>query len=161
MAIGPLLEGMRELLATTLGPAISVELDVPADLHAVSCDRGQLETVLVNLATNARDAMPTGGRLRLAARCDAPEAPPPADLSLGRYVRIAVIDTGTGMDADTLARVQAPFFTTKPPGEGTGLGLALARGFCEQAAGALTIESTPGAGTTVTLWLPAASASMR
>jgi len=160
VAVGALLEGMLELLAATLGPAISVELDVPPGLPGVNCDRGQLETVLVNLATNARDAMPTGGRLRLEARCNPPEVRPPAalvaGLPAGRYVRIAVTDTGTGMDAETLARVQAPFFTTKPPGEGTGLGLALARGFCEQCAGALTIESVAGSGTTVTLWLPAA-----
>jgi signal transduction histidine kinase len=160
VALGPLLEGLRELFLTTLGPAIRVELAVAPDLPTVRCERGQLETVLVNLATNARDAMRAGGRLRLLAGArelgeGGGEGAPPG-LAPGRYVCISVADTGAGMDAATLARVQEPFFTTKPPGEGTGLGLALARGFCEQSGGALAIESAPGAGTTVTLWLPAA-----
>jgi signal transduction histidine kinase len=156
VALGPLFEGLRELFLTMLGPAIRIEVEVAPDLPAVRCDRDQLETVLVNLVTNARDAMQADGRLRLIAAARGPgEGVPPA-LVPGRYVAIAAADTGTGMDAATLAGVQEPFFTTKPPGEGTGLGLALARGFCEQSGGALTIESAPGEGTTVTLWLPAA-----
>src|SRR6202034_3107407 len=107
---------------------------------------------------NARDAMPRGGNLILSATTDEVEAgraseEPPA----GSYIRFVVEDTGSGMSAATLARAMEPFFTTKPIGKGTGLGLAMARGFAEQSGGRLRIESTPGQGTTVKLWFPLAS----
>lgn len=155
---GELLHGLREILAHALGVSLSVLVDAPADLPAVMADRGQLETALVNLATNARDAMPEGGVLGLsAAREQVPHAGRHrAGLHPGRYVRIVVTDTGTGMDAATLARASEPFFTTKPIGKGTGLGLAMARGFAEQSGGGFAIESRPAEGTTVTLWLPVA-----
>ena len=151
----PLLEGLREMLAHTLGVGISLQLDVDQDLPALLADKGQLETVLVNLAVNARDAMPNGGTLLLAA---APEAvlhgAHPSGLGAGGYLRLSVSDTGTGMSAATLARACEPFFTTKPVGKGTGLGLAMARGFAHQSGGGLAIESQPNRGTTVTLWFP-------
>ncbi|CAH2602762.1 Histidine kinase [Rhodovastum atsumiense] len=156
-----LLEGLRDVLAQTLGSPITVRiaLEEPV-LPAVMADRGQLETVLVNLATNARDAMPGGGTLVFAATTElvAAGGPHRAGLQPGRYVRLAVTDSGTGMDRATLARAMEPFFTTKPQDQGTGLGLSMARGFAEQSGGSLAIDSAPGQGTTVTLWLPLAGA---
>ena len=127
---------------------------------SVAADKGQLETVLVNLATNARDAMPSGGILTIEATAEAVSAGAthPAGLAPGAYLRIAVSDTGTGMDPATLARAREPFFTTKKPGAGTGLGLPMAFGFAEQSGGAMTLESEPGSGTRVALWLPQAAA---
>ncbi|MFT8244953.1 PAS domain-containing protein [Roseomonas sp. BN140053] len=152
-----LLDGLREVLGHTLGSAVSVAVQAPAELPPVLADRAQLETVLVNLAVNARDAMPGGGRVLLAAEAAPFGASPPAELRPGRYLRLFVADTGTGMAPAVLARVTEPFFTTK--GEGTGLGLAMARGFAEQSGGALGISSAPGSGTTVSLWLPVAEAA--
>ncbi|CAH2599381.1 Histidine kinase [Rhodovastum atsumiense] len=149
-----LLAELREVLAPTLGAAITVCAEVAPGLPALLADKGQLETVLVNLATNARDAMPEGGRLTLTAQPETAGTAHPAGLQPGHYVRLQVTDTGCGMDAQTLARVGEPFFTTKPAGKGTGLGLSMARGFAEQSGGAMAVHSTPGLGTTVTLWLP-------
>ena len=153
-----LLNGLRDVLTQTLGSPIAVRVEGASGLPAVMADRGQLETVLVNLATNARDAMPDGGTLTLAAAAEevSAEQVHPAGLKPGQYVRLAVTDTGTGMDRATLERALEPFFTTKPQDKGTGLGLPMAKGFAEQSGGALAIESTPGRGTTVTLWLPVA-----
>jgi signal transduction histidine kinase len=114
--------------------------------------------VLFNLALNARDAMPRGGALRLEAAVEEFAAPNPQGLAPGSYVRIRVTDGGEGMDAATLARAAEPFFTTKEVGQGSGLGLSMAHGFAAQSGGALRIESTPGQGTVVTLWLPEAAA---
>jgi signal transduction histidine kinase/ActR/RegA family two-component response regulator len=155
-----LLTGMHEILAHTLGAAIEVGIKLGAGLPPVFADKGQVETVLVNLATNGRDAMPEGGRLTLSA--DTEFVPPsglahPFGLASGRYVRLSVTDTGVGMEPATLARLGEPFFTTKGVGVGTGLGLPMAKGFAEQSGGALRVESIPGKGTTVTLWLPAAA----
>jgi len=154
-----MLDAMRDILAHTLGGHIAVRVDLQPMLPAVTADRGGLETALVNLATNARDAMAEGGILSLAARQETVEAgvPHPAALRPGRYVRFVVSDNGTGMDQETLGRAAEPFFTTKPPGSGTGLGLSMAKGFAEQSGGGLAIGSAPGCGTTVTLWLPAAN----
>lgn len=152
-----LLTGLQEILQPSLGPQIRVVVDAPASLPPLLSDRDQLQTALINLATNARDAMPRGGVLTLAARVEA--APPGATPPLprpGRFLRIEVRDTGKGMDAATLARVMEPFFTTKPEGEGTGLGLPLAKAVAERAGGGMTIDSEPGRGTRVTLWLPEA-----
>jgi PAS domain S-box-containing protein len=152
-----ILESMRHMLAPTLGSAITVRVEADACLPAILADRGHLETVLVNLAANARDAMPLGGTLSLsAAAVDVADgAVHPAHLAPGSYVRIAVTDTGDGMDAATLAQAFQPFFTTKPKGQGTGLGLAMAKGFAEQSGGGAAISSEPGKGTAVTIWLPA------
>jgi signal transduction histidine kinase len=158
----PVLADTADLLGRTLGAGISVRFGpaVPPP-PAVSADRAELEAVVVNLAVNARDAMPNGGTINIdtVAEAFAAEGDSPApDLVPGLYARIAVRDTGTGMDAATLARAEEAFFTTKPEGKGTGLGLSMARGFARSAGGAMRIESAPGQGTTVTLWLPAAQA---
>jgi signal transduction histidine kinase/ActR/RegA family two-component response regulator len=159
-----LLNGLREIFTHTLGVSIAIDVRVQGDLPRVLADKGQLETALVNLATNARDAMPEGGRLTLAAgreNVSAAGAAHAAGLAPGRYVRFTVTDTGTGMDAATLTRAGQPFFTTKPMGVGTGLGLPMAKGFADQSGGALSIRSSPGEGTTVELWLPEAVADPR
>jgi CheY-like chemotaxis protein len=153
------LSGLHEILTHTLGANIEVNVRLRAGLVPLRADKGHLETVLVNLATNARDAMPGGGRLCFSAESAivSPDGPAqPARLAPGGYVRLTVADTGAGMDAATLAHAGEPFFTTKAQGIGTGLGLAMAEGFAAQSGGALGIESSPGKGTTVTLWLPAA-----
>ncbi len=152
-----LLADMREVLAHALGSRISIEVSVAPSLPSLFADKGQLETVLVNLATNARDAMPDGGTLRFHCVEENVEEgkTAPAGLAAARYVCLSATDTGSGMDAATLARVAEPFFSTKPPGQGTGLGLSMARGFAEQSGGAMRVDSAPGRGTTVSLWLPA------
>ena len=145
---GPLLDGMREILEHTLGAAITVRVTVEHGLPPLFADRGQLETVLLNLATNARDAMPSGGTLHLLASgiVVQPGTTNAAGLAPGRYITLAVADSGIGMDRATLARATEPFFTTKRHGEGTGLGLAMARGFAEQSGGALGIDSAANRG---------------
>jgi PAS domain S-box-containing protein len=160
VAPAPLLEGLAEMLRATLGPGIAIRVEADAGLPALWADRSQLEAVLVNLANNARDAVGGAGVILLRAEAGAP----PPDLSdagpLPRpCIRLSVHDTGMGMSSQVLARVTEPFFTTKPKGKGTGLGLAMARGFAEQSGGAIGIESTPGQGTTVSLWLPQAEAA--
>ena len=152
-----LLDGLHEVLTHTLGGSCAIRIDAEPHLPPVLADRGQLETVLVNLATNARDAMPLGGLITLSAHLDTlSEHRRPAGLVDGTYCRFIIEDSGTGMDQATLARSMEPFFTTKTQGHGTGLGLPMARGFAEQSGGALTVVSEPGQGTTVTLWLPIA-----
>jgi PAS domain S-box-containing protein len=150
----PLLIGLKEILGTLLGPGVAVVIEADPDLPPLLADRDQLETALVNLASNARDAMPDGGTLRLSAQSQT-EAEPGARPA-GAFIQLDVSDTGIGMDADTLARATEPFYTTKPVGKGTGLGLSMARGFAEQSGGRFAISSTPGHGTTVSLWLPCA-----
>jgi signal transduction histidine kinase/ActR/RegA family two-component response regulator len=153
----PLLAALCDVLRHTLGSRIDVTLRTEPALPPLLADKGQLETALVNLANNARDAMPDGGTLTLSAAAETiePNATPPADLQPGRYVSLSIADTGAGMDEATLSRALEPFFSTKPPGQGTGLGLSMAKGFVEQSGGALTIESTRERGTTIHLWLPA------
>jgi PAS domain S-box-containing protein len=150
-----LMDSMREVLAHTLGSTVTVVTSVDPGLPPLLADRGQLETALVNLGTNARDAMPAGGTLTLAAAAEqvGEGAAHAAGLQPGRYVRLAVTDTGAGMSPEVLARITEPFFTTKRKGEGTGLGLPMVKGFAEQSGGALLIDSILGAGTTVRLWL--------
>ncbi len=154
------LEGLAEVLTCTLGSSIIVRTLFAPDLPPLLADRGPLETALVNLGTNARDAMPDGGVLTLSAEPELVREgmTHPAGLAPGPYVRIEVADSGCGMDAVTLSRVVEPFFTTKPPGKGTGLGLPLVKGFAEQSGGGMLIESTEGVGTTVKLWLRQAGA---
>ena len=155
--VAALLTGLRELLTHTIGSMIEIKLDVAEDLPPILADQGRLETVLVNLATNARDAMRNGGVITLSASSETiADGALSAELAPGAYVRFVVSDTGVGMDEATLRRALEPFFTTKERGKGTGLGLSMARGFAEQSGGALAIESEPGSGTIVTLWLPVA-----
>ena len=151
-----LLEGQREMLFHLLGASIALQVDAGCDLPPFWADNGQLETVLVNLAVNARDAMPQGGTLTLRAFADqvAEKTTHPAGLAAGEYIGLSVTDTGEGMDPATLARATEPFFTTKPAGKGTGLGLAMAHGFAQQSGGGFALRSAPGMGTTVTLWFP-------
>ena len=154
--------GLTEILTHTLGRAIEIHVDIENGLPKVLVDRLQLETVLVNLATNGRDAMGVaGGLLTIAVRaCKAgDDVLSPAGLKPGGYLRFSVCDTGPGMTAAVLSRATEPFFTTKPPGRGTGLGLAMAKGFAEQSGGAFSIVSHVGEGTTVALWLPQADAN--
>jgi signal transduction histidine kinase/CheY-like chemotaxis protein len=148
---------MQELLNHTLMGSIVVELDLPPWLPTILVDRMQLETVLVNLANNARDATPSGGTITIGARQETvnESGAQAAGLSAGSYVRLTVRDRGIGMDAKTLARAVEPFFSTKGPGQGTGLGLSMAKGFVEQSEGKLDIVSRIGEGSTVTLWFPA------
>jgi signal transduction histidine kinase/ActR/RegA family two-component response regulator len=152
-----LLRDLSVVLTHTLGSGIFVQIRSEPNLPRALIDKTQLETVLINLATNARDAMPHGGRLLIEVQQEVADGDHAFGLHPGRYLRLTVSDTGAGMDAATLARVSEPFFTTKPVGRGTGLGLAMARGFADQSGGALRIESTAGEGTSVTLWLPASA----
>lgn len=154
--LGALITGMVGLIERTIGPEITVETDLVANLPAVRSDANQLASALLNLALNARDAMPAGGRLRIAARQvhAEEERPPVLARNPAPHVRISVSDDGHGMDADTLARAVTPFFTTKGIGKGTGLGLSMVQGFLDQSGGALVLRSRPGKGTRADLWLP-------
>jgi signal transduction histidine kinase len=148
--VDAVLADLHEVLVHTLNcPGLEIRCEAEPDLPPVVADRGELETVLVNLATNARDAMPNGGLLRFTAAPHHFAEPRP-----GRYLRLTAVDTGCGMSADTLAQAAEAFFTTKPEGQGTGLGLAMARDFAVQSGGGFAIDSELGRGTTVTLWLP-------
>jgi PAS domain S-box-containing protein len=157
-----LLVSLREMLSHTLGIGIAITIDTQSDLPAMVVDKAQLETVIVNLAGNARDAMEHGGTLTLAASfvdTGSTDHALPAGLTNGAYICLAISDTGIGMPPELLARVAEPFFTTKAEGKGTGLGLAMARDFADQSNGALEIRSEPGRGTTVNLWIPATVAA--
>jgi signal transduction histidine kinase/FixJ family two-component response regulator len=153
--IAALVDGIVDLIRRSLGPTIDVVLDVPSNLPSARIDPNQLELALLNLAINARDAMPGGGRLTLAARFVETDGVHALGLSPGRYVQLSAIDTGTGMDAATLARATEPFFSTKGVGKGTGLGLSMIHGLAAQSGGALSLISAPGKGTSVEIWLPA------
>ena len=151
-----LVSGMSDLLARTLGETIAVETVLGAGLWRTEADPAQLESALVNLAVNARDAMADGGRLTIEtgnAHLDDDYAARAA-VNPGQYVMIAVSDTGSGMSRDTLDKAVDPFFTTKPVGKGTGLGLSQVYGFVKQSGGHLRIYSEPGQGTTVKIYLP-------
>jgi PAS domain S-box-containing protein len=153
-----LVNGMRELLQRSLTPSIGIELRFPPAIRPALGDANQLEMVLLNLVVNARDAMPEGGRITIAAREETVAADDVSGLKPGGYVRLTVADTGAGMDEATLRRATEPFFTTKGPGKGTGLGLSVVNGITEQIGGRFTLESRPGQGTTASLWLPIAGA---
>ena len=150
-----LVGGMTELLGRTLGPLIAIATEFPAELPAVDIDAGQLESALLNLAVNARDAMRGQGTIRISAYEETVGTG--AKLRPGHYVCLSVADTGEGMDEETLRRAAEPFFTTKGIGKGTGLGLSMAHGFADQSGGALVLHSKVGSGTTAEIWLPAFS----
>ncbi|HEX4097878.1 MAG TPA: ATP-binding protein, partial [Caulobacteraceae bacterium] len=158
VAVPGLIAGMRDLLGRSLGPGIAIVQRVDGVLPPVLADANQLELALMNLALNARDAMPDGGALTISACEEIVATPSKLGLAPGRYVRLGVADTGQGMDANTLARAAEPFFTTKGTGKGTGLGLSMVHGLAAQSGGALRIESTPGTGTRIDLYLPQAEA---
>ncbi len=152
----PLVDGMLGMLDRSLGPTIQLITDVPESLAPVHTDVNQLETALLNLALNARDAMNDTGTIRISARSVSAPAEVPHDLPVGEYVAISVADDGRGMDSATLTRATEPFFTTKGVGKGTGLGLSMVQGLTEQSGGRLRIDSEVGIGTTITLLMPAA-----
>ncbi len=157
--VNAVLEDVDKLLRRAIGEHVALETRAADDLWPVEADSGQLEQVIVNLAVNARDAMPDGGHLLIEtgnAELDVEAAPLYGDLPPGRYVRIVVSDTGVGMDAETVRHAFEPFFTTKAKGEGTGLGLATVYGILTEAGGAIQLYSEPGVGTTVKAYLPAA-----
>jgi signal transduction histidine kinase len=153
-----LVSGISDLLRRTIGEAVSLETVMAGGLWNAHADPNQLENALVNLAVNARDAMPDGGKLTIETEnCyldDAYVGPLAEPVSAGQYVMIAVADSGTGMDSTTLQRAFEPFFTTKGIGKGTGLGLSQVYGFVRQSAGHVRIYSESGEGTTVKLYLP-------
>jgi signal transduction histidine kinase len=157
--IPDLVDSMVEMLRRSLGPGVQITTDFETNVPPTRVDPNQLELALLNLALNARDAMPLGGRLTISAHRerigvgDVPGLPP------GEYVCIAERDTGEGMDDVTLKRATEPFFTTKGAGRGTGLGLSMVDGLVAQSGGAMRITSQAGAGTTVELWLPVAEAA--
>lgn len=155
--ISELVSGMQDLLARALGPEIRLDNDMPATLPSVLIDANQLELAVLNLAVNARDAMPNGGLLSLsAAEAEGSDPKAPPGLKAGSYVRLRVVDTGQGMDETTLARAAEPFFTTKGIGKGTGLGLSMVQGLAAQSGGGLVLANEPGKGARIDLWLPQA-----
>jgi PAS domain S-box-containing protein len=156
--VNDIVSDVEQLLRRTLGEHIELDSSLATNLHTVLVDPGQLEQILVNLAVNARDAMPDGGTLRIdTANIDVDEeyAASRPELTPGPYVRLRVSDTGAGMSRETIRRAFDPFFTTKPPGQGTGLGLATVYGIVKQAGGRSQIYSEPDVGTTFTALLPA------
>jgi signal transduction histidine kinase len=160
--VGLLLERMDSLLQRAAGESVEIALAHGADLWNTLVDPNQLENVLLNLVINARDAMGGKGKVSIALEnlsLDSALAADDPELTPGDYVRIAVADTGEGMPPEVVERAFEPFFTTKPEGKGTGLGLSMAHGFVRQSGGHIRIASTPGQGTTVSIYLPRAQAA--
>ena len=150
--LGALVRGMQELLKRSLGPRNALRLHVLPNLPPAEVDAHQVELAVLNLAINARDAMPEGGDIDI--RVDQAHVGAGERLRPGTYLRIQIADTGTGMDAATLGRAIEPFFSTKPLGKGTGLGLSMVHGLAVQLGGLLDLASEVGKGTVATLWLP-------
>ena len=157
--LNQLVSDVTSLLRRALGETIEIKNAVPSDLWPTRIDPNQLENALLNLAVNARDAMPNGGKLTIEGAnkiLDEHYAEQNSEVTPGSYVLLAITDSGTGMSEEILDRVLEPFFTTKPEGQGTGLGLSMVHGFVKQSGGHLKIYSEPGRGTTVNLYLPKA-----
>ncbi|WP_369061972.1 PAS domain S-box protein [Caulobacter sp. 73W] len=155
--VGALVASMSDLMSRTMGEQVKIETSIPDDLWPGAADANQLESAILNLAINARDAMPAGGRLAItvANRVLRAEALDPAEaIAPGDYVEVSVSDTGVGMPPAVIAKVFEPFYTTKPLGQGTGLGLSMIYGFMQQLKGAVRISSIEGRGTTVRLLIP-------
>jgi PAS domain S-box-containing protein len=152
--VGSLVAGMVDLIASTAGPQIKLNIDVGSKLPLAKADFNQLEMAILNLVINARDAMPDGGTLTISLASETLLSGHQSKLAPGRYVRLSIVDTGAGMDKETVARALEPFFSTKGIGNGTGLGLSVVDGLMSQCGGALTLKSELGFGTTVELWLP-------
>ena len=159
VAIESLVNGVMDLIQRSLGPTFAISTRFSDELPAVAADVHQLEMALLNLAVNARDAMPEGGTIIIEAEDRTVAAGEIPDLAAGQYVRLTLADQGSGMDADTLSRAADPFFTTKGVGKGTGLGLSMVHGFARQLGGALHLESEPGLGTSAHIWLPVSHAA--
>ena len=148
---------MDDLLRRSLAERVRLEIRLAEQVWPVLVDANQLENALLNLAINARDAMPEGGRLLIetaVASLTGDDGQDGAEIEPGDYTQIRVIDSGVGMSRDVLARVFDPFFTTKPLGQGTGLGLSMIYGFVKQSRGQIRIDSDPGQGTTAKVYLP-------
>ncbi|HEX4739336.1 MAG TPA: ATP-binding protein [Allosphingosinicella sp.] len=152
--IVPLLDGMRDLIVQSIGPTIALRMELPERLPPARVDPNQLELAILNLAINARDAMPTGGTLHISIQSR--QAPAGGPLEPGAYLCMTIVDTGTGMDKATLAHAVEPFFSTKGLGRGTGLGLSMVHGLAAQLGGRLELKSAPGKGTIAEIWLPVA-----
>ena len=152
-----LISEIKEFLQRTLGPTIDLEIASDPDLAPARVDSNQLELAILNLAINARDAMPTGGTVRLGLENSRTGCGMPAGLAPADYVIVSIADTGTGMDDATLARAFDPFFTTKEAGSGSGLGLPMVQGFAVQSGGVVQIQTRLGEGTRVEVWLPRAA----
>ncbi len=151
--VNAVIQGMDDLLRRTLGPSVNLNYDLADDLRPALADLVQLELALLNLAVNARDAMPDGGELTFRSNMVAVGDTNSPGLERGDYVRVQVADTGAGMSEDVRARAHEPFYTTKGPGGGTGLGLSMVDGFVRELGGALTLDSAPGVGTTISIYL--------
>ena len=152
-------DSLIALLSRTLGETIEVDVRGPSDLWPILVDQNQLETGLINLAINARDAMPAGGKLTIECSnvsLAADDVRPNSEIRQGDYVAIMVSDSGTGMAKEVLEHAFEPFYTTKDVGKGSGLGLSMVHGFAQQSHGHVSIYSEEGIGTTVTLYLPRA-----
>ena len=158
--VGRVVTDMGDLIASTSGPRVKLDVAVEPDLPPAMADANQLEMALLNLSVNARDAMPDGGILTIAARREEVREGNPLGLAPAGYVALSVTDTGTGMNEETQRRAIEPFFSTKGIGKGTGLGLSMVHGLAAQLGGALKIRSRPGLGTSIELWLPAADCSV-
>ena len=153
--LGALIRGMSDLLERSLGPRVELRLGIPDRVPPARVDSNQLELAILNLAINARDAMPDGGSIEIRIRDE--QANEEARLPPGRYLALSVIDNGEGMSPETLKRAVEPFFSSKPLGKGTGLGLSMVHGLAVQLGGALQLSSKVGVGTTATLILPVAT----
>jgi PAS domain S-box-containing protein len=154
-----LVEGLAELMRPSLGSAIRIVTQFPEGLPSAVTDGNQLETAILNLCVNARDAMPEGGVIAISARAETLAAGNAQGLDPGAYLCISVADEGEGMDEETVARATEPFFTTKGVGKGSGLGLPMVHGLAAQSGGALFLKSRKGEGTIAELWLPADASS--
>jgi PAS domain S-box-containing protein len=154
--LGALVDGMRDLIASSTGPTIEVRVEVNDDLPPALVDPNQLELALLNLCVNARDAMPSGGTLTIVSESVDVTSVSALELAAGRYVRLSITDTGTGMDEATIRRAVEPFFSTKELGKGTGLGLSMVSGLMAQLGGAMELSSALGKGTRIDLYFPAA-----
>ena len=158
-ALGDAITGMDTMLRRLIGPEIEFISSRPSEPTMVIADQAQIEQVVLNLVVNARDAMPEGGRLTVKVdevELDEAEAAADAEGRAGRYARLSVSDTGTGIDEQTRARLFEPFFTTKEQGKGTGLGLSIVYGIVKQSGGHITVESEPGKGAAFLIYLPLA-----
>ena len=156
--MGELILGMQELLHRSIGPRTALRIHIAEGLPPAEVDAHQVELAVLNLAINARDAMPAGGSIDIRVDIEEVAAPNNLQLKPGQYLRVQIIDSGVGMDADTLSKAIEPFFSTKAAGKGTGLGLSMTHGLAMQLGGALSLASELGKGTTAALWLPMAQA---
>ncbi len=152
------LQGLHRIIGSTIGSSVTIETDLPETAHVVEADPSQFDTAVLNMVINARDAMPRGGTIRIAARIvDGVPAVRGHAAAGGAFIAVDIADNGTGMPPETLKKIFEPFFTTKPVDQGTGLGLSQVHGFAKQSRGEIDVASQLGVGTTFTLYLPSAN----